>query len=303
MTSDQFSISIPPLTTGERDGGIANAERSIDLIHIGYHKCGSSTLQRRLFDNRSEIAFTREARLALGSMAEWSAARWNRPDFDAARCHVISSEGLCGIDYQAFERSPASDEFPKSIHNTHPETTILIVVRRQADILKSYYTESLIKFANTNKIDDFIDRAAENRILCYYSLVKKYVDLFGTNSVCVLPFELFLTDPMNIKTRISKLIGVDCRDADLSPENVGGKRLSNEMIRRLNYAFRLLGDQRPLTSRKRQLRQHLDKLTPKHLDRPYITSAAADVIQAHYRQSNKKLSQLCGIDFLGAFGY
>ena len=84
---------------------------TIDCIHIGYHKCASTTLQRFIYHECPTIDYTREARVAVDSKYNIDNADWHMGDSRKSRLAIVSSEGLCGVDYNFFYYNERTRKF------------------------------------------------------------------------------------------------------------------------------------------------------------------------------------------------
>jgi len=117
--------------------------------------------------------------------------------------YVVSSEGLCGVDYKTFRPNPHWESMPDDIYNNWPDAKILIIIRRQPEIIKAYYTESLMKFATVKKFDEFYRLAFTNEYFNYHIIVQRYYKNFGKDNVLVLPLEMLKCNPNKFKAILS----------------------------------------------------------------------------------------------------
>jgi hypothetical protein len=179
------------------------------LIHIGYHKTGSSWLQQLFFPGHPQLAGIAD------QGAIWS--RLIEPhdlDFEAAACRaafqndleaalaagripVVSSERLSGNPHSG---GYDSGRIAERVAAVFPGARILIVVRRQPDMLSSLYRQ-YVRAGGICTLAEYLDPVRDGRMplfrpnhLCYDRLVARYRALQGAERVLVLPYELLAAD-------------------------------------------------------------------------------------------------------------
>lgn len=178
------------------------------LIHIGYHKTGTTWLQNHLFSRADAgfvVPFDRKTALqhALISPSPlmFDAAECRaflRPSVDrllAAGCiPVISSESLSGeINSGGWQAKEMADR----IKSVFPDARVLVVIREQKSMILSSYTMYL-RGHGLASLKDFLDppRPALGQpffsldYLNYDRLIAYYQTLFGRDRVLALPYEL-----------------------------------------------------------------------------------------------------------------
>ena len=198
------------------------------LIHIGYRKCGSTWMQKRLFPAIPEVDFLGkrygQPGLAwLGKVRDLLAIKHcfdfsvkevhalieqNAPPQDD-RIRALSYEGLSG---ELWRRNIDSKRNADRIHATFPNAKILMVTRRQVAHLESLYKQYLLS-GGVLSIADFL-KADDHHLqfdidsLQYDRLAGYYIQLFGRQNVQVLPFELLVADAQVFSDAVCDFIGV-----------------------------------------------------------------------------------------------
>jgi hypothetical protein len=139
------------------------------LAHVGYHKTGTTWLQREVFANPGlgfRVALDKEEVLRL--LIEPRAV-----SFDAAGCRaaiaaaldskearqevpVISSEELCGSPHSG---AVLEKELADRLAATVPGARILIVIREQRAMLASAYKQ-FVRAGGTLSLDTFLSPAS-----------------------------------------------------------------------------------------------------------------------------------------------
>ena len=179
------------------------------LIHIGYHKTGTTWLQDHVFNNPSK-GFVSRWTVQSGEAIEYFVLKhplrydpnevrlaFQKSYGDASDvCPVISHEDLCGYPNSGRFNSVGFN-ICERMHQAFPDAKVLIVVREQKSMLLSLYRE-YIRADGEASIEGFLGTGQERtgyppvcRLdrLEYHLLVSRYIELFGRDKVLVLPYE------------------------------------------------------------------------------------------------------------------
>jgi len=303
------------------------------LIHIGYHKTGTSFLQRNLFFCDPPDHFFAPWTVVSGEAVEHFVlthpCRFDpaavRAEFEAriagngrALVPLISHQDLCG--YALYGRY-YGHEVAMRLHQTFPTAKILITIREQKSLLRSLYSQ-YVRQDGEWPIETFIGTGAErpgHRPICrldhfeYDLLADCYAQLFGTDEVLVLPYEILKSDPIKFQQCIYEFAGISgAAPREFKPENVGFGALSLRLMRTLNKVVQLPPDWNgewknvPLTVRTRnKLCKIVNSMIPKSWHqreekrlRAFVNSRTA----GYFKSSNQRLQRLCKFD-LAALGY
>ena len=200
------------------------------LIHIGYHKTGSTWLQNELFISENNVFEPLSLKTAGRSALSWDFIKgqdgYLLSPFDSnkevikasvlqilkqrrdrfSKVFVLSSERLSG--------QPSAGGFDASIIanrlcDIFPKAKILIVIREQRSYILSLYFQYLSKVSAgvlslkryLNIPYDRIPFFSPNN-LNYKLLIEHYYELFGKENILVLPYELFKSDPRDYINKI-----------------------------------------------------------------------------------------------------
>lgn len=304
------------------------------LIHIGYPRAGSSFLQQKVFNNpRAGFAlpFNRKDVQPLLGMcygAEFDADRCREqlaPGIAAARAQglvpAISDEGLAGS-----WRVLNGYDIPvkaQRLHSVFPEAKVLLVIREQRSQIRSLYSRAVQK-GEWSSVKTFLtryrgSRIAERtffdpRVYCADKVIMLYRDLFGSDQLMVLPFELLIDDPRQYVSRIMAFAGMetDLDGVKLSPVNWSLSTASVALMRCINLLIAtrhpsMLGFAIPL----RLYNEYVGLMfgVDQKLIRPLssrwgdgLLKKIDEVLGDVYADSNARTSQLIGID-LAELGY
>lgn len=306
------------------------------LIHIGYHKTGTTWLQRCLFA-RADLGF-----VALDEHADiHEKLVFPHPlDFDATACRaafqarfdeiaaqgkvpVLSAERLCGNPHSGgYDSKEIADRLAAVV----PEGRILIVLREQKSIILSTYKQ-YVRAGGTAPIRHYLFPPERGRSRVpmfdfehfkYHRLIGYYQRLFGRENVLILPFELFRRTPREFAERILRFADLACDDAILdalpysAKENEGLSGFAVALKRRLNP---LVQQDRlnphawfPIRKAESLLKRYVgafDAWVPRSLSGAMEARLRAVVCEAvgdRYKESNARTSELTGLP-LAELGY
>lgn len=199
------------------------------LVHVGYHKTGSTWLQEGLFQNGRYGFKTVDGRhpANFGWKFIYGGRRGLRSIFDfdieAVRHEytslikdtqehiVISNEAFVG---HMFNGGILAREHAVNLADTFPDAKILIVTRRQKDLIRSIYSDFL-EGGGACSLQQFLQPGNDGQIPLFsaeyakfHHLVRMYKYLFGSGQVLVLPYELLRKDAKAFIQAIAKFSGL-----------------------------------------------------------------------------------------------
>lgn len=232
------------------------------LIHIGYHKTGTTWLQEEVFYKNDEVfeplSLSKNRHNSLARDFIWDGNGYLLSPFDLnediinrnlkdIRSKVIESDKIYVMSDERLSGSPHSSGFNSSVilnrvKNIFPNAKILIVIREQNSWLLSNYfqyltaggTHGLKKYLNT-KYDGKRPGFSPNHIF-YHHLILAYQSSFGKENVLVLPYELFKADKTTFLKKLSKFL-----DSEITLTNSVFGQLRNRSFNYfLNYKLRFL---------------------------------------------------------------
>ena len=299
------------------------------LLHIGYHKTGTTWLQTRIFP-RTKTGFCQVARSKTLVPAfvqvnpfsfEPEAVRKDfEPGIREARARnlvpVLSSERLSGNPHSGgYDSKNIADRLAA----VFPDARVLVVIREQTSMLVSIYKQ-YVKAGGAAPFRRYITvPPAGPRMplfrfdfLEYHRLVGYYQDLFGVTNVLVLPYELLQTQPQTFLERIGEFGGVPVARARLRPKAVSLSALTLSFKRHANryVVWDTLNPGAPLAfdesnEHLKRLCNKVDRKLPvalRHLYERRWRRFAEREVGTRYAESNSLTAKLTGLD-LRTLGY
>ncbi len=286
------------------------------LIHIGFHKTGTTWLQQRYFSRHPGLS------VAMHQSAVWEQlVRPHALVFDAAKVAtvesapspVISSERLSGNPHSG---GYDSKEIADRLFATFPHAKILVVIREQRSMLNSLYRQ-YVRAGGVCRLREYLDPVRDGRMplfryefLQYHHLIEYYQATFGEHQVCVLPYELFDTNRPAFLNAICDYAGVEHwhpEDADeaVNPSDSDLVTCIKMSINRWHGGDSLYPVTPLLPTLTGSLLRQVNRLNQSQwISKRSIgyASACADFADGKYEESNKILQKLVTFD-LADYGY
>lgn len=307
------------------------------LLHIGYHKTGTTWLQSAWWSNpKSGYMWVSEhtaqhpvRRIVLDRPLEFDAAAIRselEPLLERARAKglmpVVSLERLSG---HPFSGGHDAKLIADRLREVLPESHVLIVIREQKSMIASTYKQ-YVTAGGLSPVERFVDPPTtvgarvppfDYRHFEYDHLIRYYQTLFGKDAVLVLPYDELVQDARAFIERIAQFAGkplpeeVLARLPNTPRENPAPSALTIAAIRVLNrftppgelnatplLQLRLAARAtKRLKKRTAPLAGPLDRRLDEQL-REQVARAVGD----RYAESNRRTSELTGID-LGSLGW
>jgi hypothetical protein len=302
------------------------------LIHIGFHKTGTSYLQRHVFQDPASHFIAPWTVNSGEAIQHFVLTHPDRFDAAAVRAEflskigdkqqdavpVISHEDLCG--YPVYGRYYGRDVADR-LHETFPNAKILITIREQKSALRSLYGQ-YVRQGGEWPINTFLGTGDEPpgfvpicRLdhLEYDLLADYYAGLFGRDQILVLPYELLASNSLEFQQRIHDFAATGATaNSAFERELPGLGALSLRLMRALNKVLREPPDWNGdwhkiprLVRAKIKLCNIFDSLVPSSWHRAQDARLRAFIdrrVGAYYRASNTRLQKLSNFD-LASLGY
>lgn len=244
-----------------------NSVNKTKLLHIGFPKCMSTSLQRDLFAVHPEIMFlgwgvpdTEHGWISdeLSVLCEVGLRYEKALDYKKNKAKRIFNKLLndfeCNdekrvlcLSYESFSFSMHFDVDPaikaaRLRHLMGRNTKILMVIRKQLDLIRSYYYEC-VRGGYPGGFPEFIDFNFHYQFhsifsdLRYFKLYKHYCKLFGRENVLLLPMEEILVSPQEAICKLCDYAAVSRGDYPLNRHNDSSDKRYLQAVRLLNEKF------------------------------------------------------------------
>lgn len=284
------------------------------LIHIGWPKTGTSTLQGHVFPAfggtdlvgpKSQLFYRFTQNLIQADDEDYLEATWRGFIADARQrlpALIISREDLT--------KDGRTERIARRLHELLPEAHILACVRNQRTLIPSFYGQHL-KDGCPQRFDQWLSENVPRRWQ-YDTGIEHFQARFGADRVTVLAYEQLVEDPAAFAAAVyATILEGEAQPAEALPTtNRMASRTTRWALRRMNRLFRRSAWQRrPLVI---QLPVRLFRFATAALDAatPWANSqvlsprdaAQLEQVLPCYQESNARLEALTGLD-LGRYGY
>jgi sulfotransferase family protein len=304
------------------------------LLHIGYHKTGTSWLQRFLFGDletgflappldRPEIGRNlihsnplvfdpKECRERFSS--------WVDEAFKRGLCPVLSEERLSGTPHAG---GYDSKELANRLHQVFPEGKVVIVIREQKSMILSVYKQ-YVRAGGTASLTAYLEPNILRKLPLfdytffeYHRLIKYYIALFGDSRVLVLPYEQFPRNAQQFIASIISFAGVrydkplqasSFENSSLSVLLTNVQRRLNRLVRRDPFgitALPLLKERPGVNYLLDQCLRRLDLLISSPIRQKMdqrLKAVIAERVEDRYKESNRLTCEAMGVE-LKQYGY
>jgi hypothetical protein len=208
------------------------------ILHIGYPKTGTTTLQNAWFYNLHTNNFIKyfgkcthnNANSALGEqllLRQFTNSKGKSfaPSLDNEVVNVFSDERIC-LPLVFKQNSPKygrdttnifdSAKILSNVFKDYQNVSILITIRNQCDLINSmyahyyYYLRTHDLYSNMSAFLNYI--LYESHILNFDTIAAHFAEVFGPDDVYILPFELLMQEPEQYLQSLSDVLQL--------PENI-----------------------------------------------------------------------------------
>lgn len=199
------------------------------VVHPGFVKSATSTLQRRVFARHPDIAFlgipapTPELEWAIRHICHADGVHLERERLSEVLRKAVG-EAAPGriplVSYENFALYESTDKelIAERVARLFPEARVMFTIRRQQDVVRSWYLTKLrhrLKRKAWIPFDEWYELAEEEPWhsilddLAYGRTIGCYLRLFGRDRIGVFLYEELVRDPDLFAGDISAFLGVD----------------------------------------------------------------------------------------------
>jgi hypothetical protein len=218
------------------------------VLHIGFHKTGTTTLQRNVFPRIEGSAYvgpTGPLAPLFRGLAEtvWAA------DDDAFR--PASLRGLFAdvrgdapalvVSHESFSRYVYDERIPSRLLDLMPDARVLVCVRNQRTMVRSLYHQYLVK-GGYERFEDWIRSEKLHPNYVQYDItLEHYQNVFGAERVRAVAYEDLKERPDQFVAEIMRYVRpeapVPTIDLGSRPENTSLSDPTRAVLRHVNRLF------------------------------------------------------------------
>ncbi|MEL7377175.1 MAG: sulfotransferase domain-containing protein [Bacteroidota bacterium] len=233
------------------------------LIHIGYHKTGTTWLQRELFVREHPVFeplsrgnkkqsnlcrhFVMDDEAYLLNPSSPASPNYKKEMNYILEKHPAGKDKIWVLSNERFSGNPHgggfdSQSIARRLKEEFPEAKVLIIIREQKSFLLSNYFQYL-SIGGDRGLDQYLSQKYDGKNssfspnhIKYHHLITKYYELFGADHVLVLPYEVFAQNKPLFFDKMGAFLG---RTIQL-PGEASNKFHNRKRNFYLNYKLRIL---------------------------------------------------------------
>jgi len=199
------------------------------FIQPGFVKTATSSLQQLVFTNHPEIQYLgvqtgiSDLKWAIGHICYADSIIYDEQrvaDVFTAALQEFDLEHPVILSYEVFALHESKDKglVARRLKTLFPEAKIFFTLRRQEEVLGSFYLQKIPRYLRENTCLPFdrwlkdVAKSAHHSILDdlnYFPIVNYYAKLFGKEGLRLFLFEDLRKDPESYSKKIANYIGVD----------------------------------------------------------------------------------------------
>ena len=308
------------------------------LVHVGFMKSGSTSLQDNVFAKHSGILniWKPDPGALLRQMINVEDNELDLPAIDALlssnRSRAERESKVLVLSNEVLTSTPALWPAAHRIKRFLPNSKIFLCIREQKAIIESYYLYNFRHLAAVFGVpekyhglpvsfDEFFqihfpdgDEQEKQTLrhtrlwlrLRYMRTASLYREIFGDDNVLVLPIEMTRMDPETFAARLEAFCGIDAAETgellSLKKKNVGTDRgeIAYERWRQYLPGSIAFSKIVPFGSRLRSLAKSVANRDSEHVIE--WTEEKTNKINSLYAAQNAELAEVYNLD-LGKYGY
>lgn len=324
-------------------------------IHVGMPKTGTTFMQKKVFPHLQHVEYWTPFEHPLTYFFERISnnnhltypEEWKQKIREYLECsetekHVLSFEGFFGSYTNNYKSNYTNSLTLKELF---PSAKVILCIRNQVDIIESNYSQivsegfsgSINQYLNYRK-GKFQNERSESGInlniesLHLVKYIENYLEVFGTDNVLVLPFELLKNSRQTFLNRICDFLDVESismNETASAPTKTSLSKRGMKITRVLNHVFQSDSNNRAgfipkqpyingLRNRSTQgihykiLYEISKRMHPQYIAKKLsgsknskthiLSELQIKYLKDFYRESNSEIEALTGLNLKG-FGY
>ena len=189
----------------------ASALAPSTVLHVGFHKTGTTTLQGKFFPALQHTAVLgpknpgfAEFRTAARRLCWDSDGDTARDDLRRQFASARATSDRLVVSLEDFSYWHQEGRTARRLHELLPDARVVICVRDQRTLLYSRYV-GWLKKGGSSGFEPFL-RGLDPAWLEFDTIVESYQQLYGKAAVKVLPYELFARDSDRFLAELSAFV-------------------------------------------------------------------------------------------------
>ena len=205
------------------------------IIHAGYHKTGTTFINRKFFAKHADIHHLGKPYSEDSPIRELVDRLLGEKPYDPVRCKKLYDEFILPIQTnkiiiisdgriikQNDKNSPKP--IPERILDLTEEVRVIVVIRKQYEYLKSLYVQHIGSNNEKRSFDEWFDSnwlkgSMLKSRLDYFVQIKIYFDILGRDKVGIFLYEQLRDDHEQFVNNLCNFIGCNVPKADNQDEN------------------------------------------------------------------------------------
>jgi hypothetical protein len=191
-----------------------DSDKMRTVIHIGRHKCASTSLQKFFFPQLTKFFFNNKAILRFlqdegndgNAVRKYINRNFTNPKH--TDCLNPAQESLRIISREGLSKKHI-DIYASKLKDAYPDAKIICIIREQFDMLLTLYvwlTGKRFLVGGLNRSISNIMTSSDRDFLYHNKAIKKYIAFFGKENVLVIPYELLKKDTVTFYRTIINFI-------------------------------------------------------------------------------------------------
>ncbi len=267
------------------------------IIHVGYPKTATTTLQKSIFPKVRSVSYVEDTLNPSGNI--------KKDKLKSRERALISNERVLGLKYSYIGKDI---NIKKNFEDENAEVKILFTIRSQNDILKSAFTfyYGLFRKKGYNNINTLVENEIGKKKkmelgdwLDYNNVIKQFEGTFGNENVFVLKYEDFSHKREEFYESLSRVTGENRNyikniSRNMPSYNVQPKKGKNKHMKPSkiytwfsHFKSRHLSNMKPVSDYL--FGGYIKQLISSFNKEVYLSEKSKDIIHERYANSNGRL--------------
>lgn len=289
-------------------------QKKLPILHVGFPKCGSTTLQMGLFARHPQVASLGEPHEDPDATTAMHNAMWSchqdaalRKQFDLNVNRVLWMQAIGKtapqktivfsketLTHSEFYSAPGDSSLPEKLYALVGPARIVIMARHQIKLIESLYITRTKGPRSYQTPEQWCQShmGPALHIFRFHAMAQAYATVFGRENVAVYLLEELGANTAEFSQQLCRFAGIDpIQGADLLSDNRWNVRTS---ARRLAYARLRQQIRSPIPFRtffpkamRKAFFKYLEQGKPARVALP---SRWRDEMQLYYRDDNRQLA-------------